>query len=256
MRLVFPAILIVGAFSVVPAQSQPAAKSKPAPQPAAESVARPAAAPAVPQATTPPQGGDAASPGHPGWITDAETSCRLWESQPKANETMRWTGPCAGGVAEGEGALVTFVDGAVVGTFRGMMREGRPEGHGVTVRFIGTSRTAIETYEGDFEDGYENGRGVLIDFQGARYEGTFHPSGAGRGVMVLRDGRRYEGQVHFGSPSGRGTLTEPGGQARRGVWEVGCLDDGGTLVAFGKTKAECESWFAYKASKAVGSAKP
>jgi hypothetical protein len=44
------------------------------------------------------------------WIADAN-GCRVWDPNPKPNETVTWTGPCVDGFAEGQGIVQWFQDG-------------------------------------------------------------------------------------------------------------------------------------------------
>jgi hypothetical protein len=39
-----------------------------------------------------------------GWILDASAGCKVWNPHPQPNETMRWSGACANGMAQGRGA--------------------------------------------------------------------------------------------------------------------------------------------------------
>ena len=41
----------------------------------------------------------------PGWIADNKTGCKVWNSNPQANESIEWTGGCVDGYADGYGIL-------------------------------------------------------------------------------------------------------------------------------------------------------
>jgi hypothetical protein len=59
------------------------------------------------QARPAPPAADAiASVGHPGWTVDAGNGCWIWNPNPQQEETVRWSGACPEGPAQGEGVLV------------------------------------------------------------------------------------------------------------------------------------------------------
>ena len=42
------------------------------------------------------------------WILDIAVGCKVWNPHPQPNETMRWSGACANGMAHGRGAAQWF----------------------------------------------------------------------------------------------------------------------------------------------------
>jgi hypothetical protein len=80
----------------------------------------------------------------PGWIADSKTGCKVWNPAPQPHETIRWSGGCKGGYAQGTGTLQWFEDG-------------RPS----------------DRYEGDYQAGKRNGHGVVTQRNGTRIEGDW-----------------------------------------------------------------------------------
>jgi len=211
-QLVLAVPLLTLAAALIPARAQPAPGTKPPP---AVSAVPQAAAPTAPRAVPPvtAQGGsETASPGHPGWIADNRTGCRIWDGAPIESEAVTWTGSCVDGLADGEGAVVRRSNGAVVSMSRSTKRRGHTEGSIVTILQDGSS------YAGEVRNDLPSGYGVFI----------------------LGNGTRYEGSISVGKPNGEGTLTMADGEVRRGVWHAGCLREGGTVTAFLTRQADCE----------------
>ena len=119
------------------------------------------------------------------WSLDTVQGCKLWNPHPQPGETVRWSGACANGFAQGRGAAQWFRGNLPFESDEGEWREGRQIGFGSQVWPSGR-------YDGQIVDGMPNGRGTLI-FQGVR----------------------YEGEVRNGKPDGIGTLTNAAGTVRR-----------------------------------------
>jgi MORN repeat len=143
-----------------------------------------------------------------GWITDTSAGCKVWNPHPQANESVHWSGACAGGFAQGRGAAQWFRSNLPFETDEGEWRVGRQVGYGTQVWPSGR-------YDGDLVDGEPHGHGVMI-LQGARYEGDF------------RNGR----------PNGTGTLTDGHG-GFSGAWTNGCFRDGSRKASFGVPLSTC-----------------
>jgi hypothetical protein len=141
------------------------------------------------------------------WSIDAAQGCKLWNPNPQPGETVRWSGACANGFAQGRGAAQWFHGNLPFESDEGEWREGRQAGFGSQVWPTGR-------YDGQIVDGMPNGHGTLI-FQGVR----------------------YEGEVRDGKPDGIGTLTNAGGTVR-GFWKNGCLQDK-QKAAFGVPLSAC-----------------
>jgi hypothetical protein len=39
----------------------------------------------------------------PGWIIATNQRCKIWNPEPKPNESVTWSGPCKDGLASGKG---------------------------------------------------------------------------------------------------------------------------------------------------------
>jgi MORN repeat len=142
------------------------------------------------------------------WILDTGAGCKVWNPHPQPNETIRWTGACPNGMAQGHGAAQWFRGNLPFETDEGEWREGRQSGFGTQVWPTGR-------YDGELVDGEPDGRGVLIV-----------------------QGVRYEGELRGGKPNGFGTLTNAGGTFR-GTWRDGCLQDQKQKAAFGVPPSAC-----------------
>jgi hypothetical protein len=142
------------------------------------------------------------------WILDTGGGCKVWNPHPAPNETIRWTGACANGMAQGRGAAQWFRGNLPFETDEGEWREGRQTGFGTQVWPTGR-------YDGELLDGEPNGEGTLIV-----------------------QGSRYEGQLRNGRPNGFGTLVNVTGTFR-GTWRDGCLQDPKQKASFGVPLSSC-----------------
>jgi len=143
-----------------------------------------------------------------GWIADASVGCQVWNPHPQPGETIRWSGACANGFAQGRGAAQWFRDNLPFEADEGEWRAGRQTGYGTQVWPSGR-------YDGELVDGEPHGRGVLI-LQSVRYEGEFRN----------------------GKPNGAGTLTR-GSDTFRGTWTDGCFREGTRKASFGVPLSAC-----------------
>lgn len=82
----------------------------------------------------------------PRWIADAATGCKVWDPAPQAGESIRWSGPCERGFADGEGTLQWFDHGKPGDRYAGAYRHGKRNGYGVATYANG------ETVKGDWSD--------------------------------------------------------------------------------------------------------
>jgi hypothetical protein len=74
----------------------------------------------------------------PGWIADSKTGCKVWNPAPQARETIRWSGTCEGGYAQGRGTLQWFENGRAGDRYVGEYQAGKRNGHGVVTMSNGT----------------------------------------------------------------------------------------------------------------------
>jgi len=104
------------------------------------------------------------------WIADASTGCRVWNSYPQPDETIRWDGPCVNGFAHGRGMLRWFSAGRLT-----------------------------ETGDGEFRNGKMNGYVVVMNTNGLRFEGNFvEQRPHGQGTLRTPSGEVYSGQWTYG----------------------------------------------------------
>jgi len=141
------------------------------------------------------------------WIADA-AGCRIWNPHPQGGESIRWSGTCVSGLAQGSGTLQWLRNNVPYETDEGEWREGRQVGHGTQVWPTGS-------YDGELIDGEPDGRGKLI-LQGVRYEGSFRN----------------------GKPNGPGTLTN-GNEVYEGSWTNGCFRDATRRASFLVPRSAC-----------------
>ncbi|HKT18019.1 MAG TPA: hypothetical protein VJR47_08260 [Stellaceae bacterium] len=94
-----------------------------------------------------PLAAQAASHERPHWIADAQTGCKVWNPAPQPHETVRWSGPCKAGFAEGEGTLQWFENGVPGDRYTGGYKHGHRDGYGVLTLSNG------ETIRGDWSNG-------------------------------------------------------------------------------------------------------
>ena len=142
------------------------------------------------------------------WLADASVGCRVWNPHPQTDETVRWSGACSNGFAQGRGAAQWFHNSLPFESDEGEWQNGRQVGFGTQVWPTGS-------YEGELLDGEPHGRGVLKVFAG-----------------------HYDGAFRNGKPNGAGTLTQ-GGVAYSGTWRDGCFRDGSRRAAFGVPLSSC-----------------
>ena len=166
--------------------------------------------PAAPPATPPSDQTTAVATGG-AWIADARTGCRVWNAEPEDGESIRWSGACADGLAQGPGVLEWFKDGKPTGRYEGEYRAGKMNGRGKYADDKG------EVYEGEFRDNDRTGHGVLNYANGDRYEGSLINGGrSGQGVMVYANGARYEGPFLDNKRHGHGVMTFADGMRYEG----------------------------------------
>ncbi|MDO9707667.1 MORN repeat-containing protein [Paracraurococcus lichenis] len=199
---------------------------------------------AAPPSEAPPPVPEAeAAPGRPGWSMDSANGCRVWNGNPHHGETVRWSGACPRGLAEGQGRVEwawTETGGPRRSVAEGDFVAGRLHGRGRVVTADGSVR------EGSFVEGRMSGqgraefatvaapvpatpsprtsvlaRGYAVSYVGDWKDGRPH----GDGVMVFTNGSRYDGTWRQGLPEGIGSFWTADGRRIDGVWRRGCAID-------------------------------
>jgi hypothetical protein len=127
-----------------------------------------------------------------GWIED-KNGCRIANPNPKAGETVIWSGACTDGFAAGEGTMQWYEDGKLGVRYEGSLAKGAPSGQGKLTMPGGA------TYEGGWLSGKQDGSG--------KYSAP--------------DGTTYEGEWKDGVPEGRGVMRNASGEATSGIWKGG-----------------------------------
>jgi hypothetical protein len=123
--------------------------------------------------------------------------CRVWNDEPRLNESVTWTGICRNGHTEGEGELLWYVP-----------KEGAHEKH---------------IYVGHMVRGKLHGYGIYAWPDGSRYDGMWKEDNRhGKGVYTQPDGARYDGQWKNDYWHGMGTTFDTfGNKIYAGGWVDG-----------------------------------
>ena len=166
-----------------------------------------------------------AAPGRPGWSADAGTGCWVWNSDPRPDDTVTWTGACSpDGLATGQG-VEEWKNGDQISRYEGEVQDGKAQGRGVYTFANG------DRYEGEYRDDKRHGRGVFAWASGDRYEGEFRDNRRdGRGVLTTTAGSRYDGEWRNGEQNGVGILTYADGGRYAGEWRNGEQHGRGILI--------------------------
>ncbi|MDQ2102378.1 MORN repeat-containing protein [Azospirillum isscasi] len=141
-------------------------------------------------------------------LADPVGGCRIRDREPDRRKTVRWTGPCRNGFAQGAGLLEWSVGGKAEGWIEAVFVDGRAEGPGRSGREDG------QIFQGRFRRGLATGTGTLTLPDGHRYVGAFAAGRpTGQGEFIASMGLRYRARV---DPDGRvwpGALLGPKGPA-------------------------------------------
>jgi hypothetical protein len=168
------------------------------------------------------------------WIADPKSGCKVWNSSPKPNEAVTWTGKCVNGFAQGPGAVHWYKDGKPNQKVEGAYRDGRLTGR-VTI-----AKANGERYEGDSIDGQANGHGIFYYTNGARYDGEWRDGRRdGHGILYPAEGGSFDGMWRDGLPNGSGTFKLMNGEIYSGTWTNGCFKQGVSIAWVGTNKEAC-----------------
>jgi hypothetical protein len=173
------------------------------------------------------------------WLMDAQSKCTVLYADQRPADSVTWTGACANGAANGQGAATftkgnrfvaqitgAFVNGAAAGAVRANWADGAHyDGDEQSSRFAGqgTLTTAAgDRFEGNWANGRMNGRGSVVWANGDRYDGDWRDNKAeGHGVQTWADGRKYDGAWKNDLPNGHGVLTRKDGSTFEGEFADG-----------------------------------
>jgi len=151
------------------------------------------------------------------WITTEGQRCRVWDPDPKPNETVTWSGDCPGGLADGEGVQQWYSGGVPGNRVEGVYRRGHLLSGVITY-------PNGDQYIGALPDGVRTGHGMYKFANGDRYQGDFRAGKRdGRGVFTWANGDRYEGEFHDDNRGGQGVYTFADGKQQNGEWNYNRL---------------------------------
>ena len=210
----------------------PAEAAPPQPQRPPRPRPRPRAEPAEPR-EEPRSEAPALSAGQPGVLLDPRTRCAVWVSDPHPDETVRWSGRCRNGAAQGQGDLLRQVGDRVTSLVSGHFEGGRLNGPAVVtlgqgwrveaeftagLAPFGVVRRGADIYQGQLRDALPHGRGIWVFANGARYEGEWlRGERSGRGRLIDQRGE-YDGMWLNDRRNGPGIQREGDVSVYRGEW--------------------------------------
>jgi len=180
------------------------------------------------------------------WFTDPATGCRVWNLYPQPGETVRWSGACQNGMANGNGTVEWFENGKPTGRTEGPRVNGKLEGRALSIQKDGTrlegefkadklTGRGIATLangiriDATYQDGKANGRGIVTAPNGMKYDVDFVDDVGVRGTFVTPTGERYEGEMLNFQPHGEGKFTTKAGAGYTGGFAEGQFHGQGTM---------------------------
>lgn len=151
----------------------------------------------------------------------------VWDTAPSRDLDFVWIPDSPRddrvGKIDGVGRLIWRFKGkpaydraSVFAEYRGMMKDGRADGHGAYFDVTGIS------YQGEWKNGLMEGAGTLKFSGGDEYVGQMHMGKAhGTGRYIDISGEVFEGTFVAGQRHGAGTTTLPNGNGYRSTWVQG-----------------------------------
>ncbi len=186
--------------------------------------------------------------GQSGYALDTKTGCKVWDIDPRPNDSVTWSGGCEGGFATGFGVQIWYENGIFIERDEGTLIKGKQDGKITTSNGDGNELftywkngvlTGKATYKnangdviyGDFVDGHFNGLGVETYANGDKYVGPFTDDNAnGKWTETLSNGDEYVGEFRDGEFGGKGTETYPSGDRYIGEFSNGLPNGFGTYT--------------------------
>lgn len=124
---------------------------------------------------------------------DEMSGCSVGTFKTDEGLSVRWTGPCVEGKAQGRGIAQWSI-------------AGQPAGHG----------------EGGYRAGLLDGRAIVTNKEYTRVEAEFvNGKINGRCVLLYRDGKKFNGQCADDQPNGTGRMTLASGELQIGTFRNG-----------------------------------
>lgn len=191
---------------------------------AAAQAPQPTAKPAITKTPAPDATAATAVPAVP-MARDEMSGCLVWKPSLQSNDVVKWTGNCAGPLAEGLGRAEWFVDGKAVLTYEGTFKGGMLQGVGRMLAAGG------DTYEGEYKDGQRHGTGTYVASSGERYTGQWRENKRdGTGALTYVNGDRYEGEFKSNKRDGTGNFVAADGDRYVGEYRDDRREGRGVLV--------------------------
>ena len=182
-----------------------------------------------------------------GFLTDAASGCKVWDPNIVSGETLKYTGTCKDGLADGLANVEWFVNGSSTEIWNGFFRNGFKYGH-VRVKNSDYEHIGMHgnfewegegrrTYsmglilEGTFKGDTLNGFGKIQQPNGVKVKGVFRDSRLnGYGEVIFTNGGKHEGDFIDGKLNGFGVSTQTTGGGYMGNWRNGQMDGIGVLI--------------------------
>ncbi|MDR2876167.1 MAG: hypothetical protein LBV44_09635, partial [Methylobacillus sp.] len=161
-----------------------------------------------------------------GWLKD-QNGCAVYHSPGQQNDSVRWSGKCKNGYAEGSGITEWYAYGGLLETDTVPRKRGKLHGSGVV-----TWWDAGDHYIGATTNDLRDGKGVYVWNNGEIYEGDWVADNrTGHGTLILTNGDRYEGGWVDDMWSGQGTYTTATGRIFQGnINRDNLADSEGTIT--------------------------
>jgi hypothetical protein len=152
------------------------------------------------------------------WLKDG--TCALFSASAHPGDTVRWTGACADGYAQGLGTAIFSHDGQSQSFTANFVHGVIPDGHVISRWGQGWS------YDGEAVGGRFQGAGILTTDASDRFDGQWTDGKMnGFGVLLRANGERYAGDWKDDKPNGSGELRQTDGNLVRGIFVDGKLAD-------------------------------
>jgi len=144
-----------------------------------------------------------------GWIFDPGMNCKVHTNCYSPTKTIKWSGACLNGKAEGYGTVEWYENGILIIRTTGGFERGKLEGQGKDEWFDGPFKGDV--YIGEFKNNVQHGKGHAKYGNGEIYIGEYkYGKKDGKGTYYYDDGSKYEGLWKNGERvPGKGVRTPP-----------------------------------------------
>jgi hypothetical protein len=167
------------------------------------------------------------------WASDPVSGCALFDAGLKPGDTVRWSGACQDGRADGAGTATFSSKGAPFESFIGSFSGGVAQDGAITVRW-GNGWS----YDGEMAHGRFDGEGILVNDSHDHFEGLWNGGKLdGMGSVIHENGERYDGAWKNDLPNGHGILTRADGSKLEGEFRDGKFASAATPVSLNSKQA-------------------